>query len=450
MITIADRVTTSYIDRCVAGDRGLVHAMERARARFPAALGRSCGARLLARPMFIAEAEMTACADALMQIFDLLASLPERLFDGDFGRYCRAINIDPGRAALIKRFPGPPTLYGRADMYHDGTSLKLLEYNTDSVIGGTERAEISRLLLEVDAFRDFAAEQELNYVHTGDRVARALRTAAEPVTGGEVPVVALVERDGGLPACMHLVLSFQEMMRRLGLDVVLGEISQLRSKAGRLYLHGKHIDVVLRYFGIEDITASAGAAEAAEPIFRAHEEGKVVLWTTMRSWQIFNKGCLALLSDNRSREVFSRQERNVIDNILPWTRRIIAGDRAVIEQCRGDRSAFVLKPYGGYGGVGVVAGWKVSDREWKEALLEAARHGGHVAQRKVVPRNEPVVNPETGKVEPWSAVWDAYLTPDGYAGSRVRALPAGDHGVINMRSSSASRTAGVFCYPPRG
>jgi hypothetical protein len=450
LISMTDRVTSSYLDRCLAGDRGLLDVMKHARARFPAALAASCGDQLLPRPMFMDQAEMQACADALIRLFDLLVSLPDRLFDGDFGRYCQAINISPRNAALIKRFPGPPALYGRADMYHDGHSLKLLEYNLDSVIGGTERSEISRLLLEVDAFRDFAGEHGLCYVHTGERVAQVLRQAAEPVTGGGTPVVAYVEWDGVLAGYMHLVLSFQEMMKRLGLDLVIGEISQLRSKAGRLFLHGKPVDVVLRYFSIDDITASPRGEDAVEPIFRAHEEGKVVLWTTMRSWQVFSKGCLALLSGSRSRDAFSPQERDLIDSILPWTRALAndAGDcRDVIDQCRDNRDDLILKPYGGYGGVGIIAGWKASDREWKQALLRAARDGGYVVQRRVVPRNEPVVNPATGAVENWLAVWDTYLTPGGYAGSRIRSLPAGDHGVINMKASDASRTTGVFCYP---
>jgi hypothetical protein len=448
---MTDPLTRNYIDRCLAGDRGLLDVMKHARVLFPEALGASCGEQLLPRPMFIGQSEMIGFANALIRLFDLLVSLPGRLFDGNFSRYCQAIGIDPRKAALIKRFHGSPALYGRSDMYHDGHSLKILEFNIDSVIGGTERAEISRLLLEVDAFRHFADEHGLWYVHTGERLARVLREAAEPVSGGDTPVVGYLEWDGGLlPGYMHLVLSFQEMMKRLGLDVVLGEISQVRSKAGRLFLHGKRLDVVLRYFGIDDITASAHGEDAVEPVFRAYEEGKVALWTTLRSWQVFNKGCLALLSDTWSQEAFSPEEREFIDSILPWTR-TLAKDSSnypdIIGQCRDNRDDLILKPYGGHGGAGIIAGWKVSDGEWKDALLQAGREGGYVVQRRVVPRNEPVVNPVTGAVENWSAVWDVYLTPDGYAGSRVRALPAGDHGVINMRSSDASRTAGVFCYP---
>ncbi len=447
---MADSLTRNYVDRCLAGDRGLLDVVKHARDLFPEALDASCGEHLLPRPIFVGQSEILSCADALIRLFDLLASLPDRLFDGDFSRYCHALGIDPRQAALIKRFPGRPTMYGRADMYHDGHSFKLLEFNIDSVIGGTERAEISRLLLEVDAFRRFADEHGLWYVHTGERLARILRQAAGPVNGGDSPVVGYVEWDGGLvPEYMHLGLSFQEMMKRLGLDVVIGEISQVRSKAGRLFLHGKPVDVVLRYFGLDDITASPQGEDAVEPIFRAYEEGQVALWTTLRSWQVFNKGCLALLSDAGSRQAFSPAEREFIDAILPWTRALATDSddyHDIIYQCLDNRNEFLLKPYSGHGGVGIIAGWKVSDPEWKDALLQASREGGYIVQRRVIPRNEPVVNPVTGKLENWSAVWDVYLTPDGYAGSRIRALPADDHGVINMRSSDAARTAGVFCY----
>jgi hypothetical protein len=444
-----DPVTSNYIDRCLSGDQDLLDAMEHARAHFPRAFEVSCGRRLLPRPMFIGWSEILGRADDLAELLDLMAALPERLFGGDFARYCKAIGIDPRSASLISRFPGGPQLYGRADMYHDGASLKLLEYNIDSGLGGTDRAEISRMLLEVDAFRAFADEHNLGYVHTGERIARTLRKAAEPVTASDTPVVAFVEADGGLPEYMHLVLSFQEMMRGLGLDVLIGEISQVRSDGGRLSLHGKPVDVVLRYFSPEDIVTSPGGEESVEPIFRAHEEGKVVLWTSMRSWQVFNKGCLALLSDIRSRAAFSSREIELIDSILPWTRALTddgSDGKDLIEYCRDNRQDLILKPFGGYGGAGIIPGWETPDREWRDALQTVRIHG-YVVQRKVVPRHEPVIDPDTRTVETWCAVWDAFLTPEGYAGSHIRALPASAGAVINMGAHGAARTTGIFCYP---
>jgi hypothetical protein len=44
-------------------------------------------------------------------------------------------------------------------------------------------------------------------------------------------------------------------------------------------------------------------------------------------------------------------------------------------------------------------------------------------------------------------VWDCFLTPDGYAGSHIRALPAGGGAVIGMGVTAAARTTGIFRFP---
>lgn len=453
---MTDFVTRSYIEQCLNGNSGLLHAMADASARFPEAFNASCGNRLLPRPFFIGETEILDFADDVVRLFDLLVSVPDRLYGGDLGAYCQTLGIDARRAAVMTRMQGRPALYGRADLYHDGTSFKLLEFNLGSELGGTDRAEISRLLLEVDAFRDFANEHRLGYVHTGQQVARALRAAAEPVTGGRDPVVAFVESDGGLPEYLHLVLSFQEMMQRFGIEVLLGEVGQVRSRNGHLFLHGRQVDVVLRYFTANEIVADPDGERAVEPILRAHEEGKVVLWTTMQSAIHANKGCLALLSDARCRGVFSPEEAAVVDRVLPWTRRLedavvdVDGESVDLhEYCREERERLILKPRANFGGKGIVVGWQETDHSWKEELL-ACRQSGYIVQQRVQPRREPVVDPATGAGEDWVAAWDVFLTPEGYAGSHIRALPADDGAIVGMGASPRCRTTGIFTYPGGG
>jgi hypothetical protein len=92
-----------------------------------------------------------------------------------------------------------------------------------------------------------------------------------------------------------------------------------------------------------------------------------------------------------------------------------------------------------------VVGWEKTDHEWKEALASCGE-GRYVAQERVRPRREPVVDPQTGVVSDWVAAWDAFLTPDGYAGSHIRALPAGEGSIIGMGATPAARTTGVFYY----
>ncbi|MBV7696588.1 hypothetical protein [Streptomyces sp. TRM70350] len=439
---MTDQVTTAYNEQCLNGNTDLLHAM--ADAQFPPLFHESCGHRLLPRPFFIDETRMRAFADDIRSVFDLLTQLPTRLFDGDLGAYCDALGIPPRQAALMRRFAdAEPVPYGRADIYHDGTSFKLLEFNVGSELGGADRAEIQRALLGVPAFRAFAEEHRLSYVHTGERIADALRAAAAPLTGGADPVVALVEGDGGLAPYLHLVRSFQEMMRGLGIDLRIGEVGQVGEKDGRLHLDGAPLDVVLRYFSPAQIARTPGAEEAVEPILRAHEEGRVVLFTTFQSSLYANKGCLALLSDERSRDAFTMAERDLVDRVLPWTRELTP---ALVEHCREHREQLIVKPRGDFAGTGIHAGWELGDRDWARVLDSCAGHG-FVAQERVVPRREPVVSPRTGRVEDWMAAWDVFLTPGGYAGSHIRALPYGDSAVVGMGANPACRTSGPFLAP---
>src|SRR5882757_1494842 len=145
--TVTDRVTDTYLRRSLDGDRGLLDAIDN--APFGPAFLAANGGQLLPRPLFVAEDTMVRFSVDLSEFFDLLTSLPRRLFDGDVAAYCAALGMEKQRAAILSRYPGKPTKYGRVDAYHDGDSLRLLEFNIGSALGGIDRAEIGRILLRV-------------------------------------------------------------------------------------------------------------------------------------------------------------------------------------------------------------------------------------------------------------------------------------------------------------
>src|SRR5690606_26488283 len=97
-----------------------------------------------------------------------------------------------------------------------------------------------------------------------------------------------------------------------------------------------------------------------------------------------------------------------------------------------------------YGGAGIVAGWETGEREWRQALETVG--AGAIVQQRVIPRQEPVVDPETGSLQQWQAAWGLFVTPRGYAGTYARALPAGEASVIGITANPKTRTAGVFTY----
>ncbi|MEU5219194.1 hypothetical protein AB0G79_23760 [Streptomyces sp. NPDC020807] len=445
----ADGVTERYLRDCLAPDSRLLTAMSD--AELPPLLAADSGQRLFPRPLFVEEAQVRAFADDISGVFDLFSSLPSRLFGGDLERYCAALSIGERRTRMITRLGGvTPPRYGRADMYHDGTAFRLLEFNIASELGGIERSgELPRLLLEVEAFARFAKEHDLAYTDTGRMVADTLRTAGAEVASGREPVIALLEAPGGLGSYGGAWRAFEELMRGFGLDFHIGEISDVRAEGDRIVLDGRRLDVILRCFSADEMLEQPDGEALLEPVHRAVEAGTLVLWTPMESNLFNNKGCFAMVSDPRFQADFTDAERALVERVVPWTRAIggtVGRDTGALpDEFMDLREELILKPNALYGGAGIVAGWEVDEASWRRAL-ESVDAAGAIVQRRVTPRHEPVIDPETGRPERWQAAWGMFLTPQGYAGTYARALPADESAVIGIGSNARTRTAGVFTY----
>jgi hypothetical protein len=413
-------------------------------ATYPSAFESAYGSVLLDRPLFVDDRRVRRFADDLATIFRLLVALPARLFHGSLDGYCAAAGIEPRLARLMTRgATGSPPLIARSDAYDDGRDLRLLELNCGTELGGYAFSEMSRALLDVPAFRTFAEENALGYVDTVEHVAALLRDVAAPVAAGDRPVVMLLETTGGIEAHPGF-RAVQEAMCRHGIDFLLGEVQDVRTRDGKLTLDEKPIDVAMRFCAAGEILECPYGEGVLEPVIRAHEDGKTILFTTLENSLFASKGGLALLSDERNRSAFSDEEIQVIDRVIPWTR-VLVDDAELLERCRAERESFVLKPCVGWGAVGTVVGRTVTDEEWVQAL--AARSDGlSVVQRLVTPVLEDVCDAVTGEIGRWSANWGVFVTEAGYAGAFARALKPTD-GTIVAFSNNETRATCVFSSP---
>ncbi|MEV5606725.1 hypothetical protein [Streptomyces sp. NPDC052225] len=439
-----DEVTERFVRECLTPGSALRTAVRD--AAYPPVFAHCWGERMLQRPLFAPESEVRAFAADLDAFVTLLESVPRRLFGGDLARYCDHLGIEPERAAVLRRFAvGSLVRYGRADVYHDGTGFRLLEINMASNLGGADRGEMQRALEDVPAFRAFARENGLGHVHTGERLRAALAAARPAGLGGpdgDAPRHAVICGRGGLAAYGHLLRGFTEMMARLGLPFALGELDDVEERDGRVLLHGAPVDVALRFFNVDDVCWDRRSRDRADLLFRAHEEERLLLWSPINGSLFSNKGTLALLSDPALRPTLTAAEAAVVDRVLPSTFLLTPGS---VAYCREHRADLILKPLRDFGGKGIVAGWRLDDREWRTVLEESPeRH--YVVQHRVVPAAEPVVCPDSGRAEDWHAVWGMFFTPDGYAGTDVRAAPVAHSAVINYGANPQVRTGCVFTY----
>ncbi|MEU7169460.1 hypothetical protein AB0A70_33195 [Streptomyces morookaense] len=428
-----NEATTRYLELCRTDRSGLGNAV--ARADLPVPLR---DARLLARPLFADEPALQAAADDLLSLFGVLASLPDRLFDGDLAAYWAAVGGEPGLVPLLRRWAPeqPRARFGRADLHRGEHGFSLLEFNVGGGVGGFELGELPRTLLATEDFARFAAEHALRHVRTGEHVAATLRAVAPRPS----PVVALVCAPGALARYRRPLAPTAEVLRTHGLDVLLGELGEVKENGGKLFVGRARVDVVLRYFAVDE---TDGCEDGLDAIVRTERAGNAVLWTGLDSTLLSNKGALALLSDPRCDAVLSAQERRLTDRILPWTRMLTP---ALVDRCVAEREHLVLKPCRGFAGTGVVAGWTCPEPEWAGIVHRHAGRG-YVVQRRAVPCPEPVVDPATGAAEDWIPVWGIFVTPHGYGGNAIRAQRATGGGVIGYSADTATRATVAFGCP---
>ena len=404
---MSNRVTAEYL-----ADDGFAGIMDE--VALPPAFRAAHGDRLLPRPFFLAERVATALADDLTACYELLLSLPGRLFDGDVPRYAAAWGMPPWVVELMTG--ARPPLHGRADLYRVGEEFKLLEFNVGSQLGGADLGAVPRALLEVEAFQDFARSWDIGHVDPVERLVRAIGVDSR---------VAVLEAGGALAKYAKGFASLAESYSRHGLHAEFGELHEVTERGGWAYLNGTRIDVVLRFF----------APTSDDVLRRAH---RTVVHTPLDSYLYGNKGALSMLSQHRA--AFTTDELALVDRLLPWTRFL---DADTAEHCREHRADVILKSCGEFAGVGIFAGWQYDDATWAEILAECAGLP-FVVQERVTPTPERM----HGSTVDWTATWGVFVTEEGYAGANIRALPADGSAVVSYGGDSATKVTGVLTYGP--
>lgn len=400
------------------------------------------GSRLLSRPLFLPESALRQVAADLRTVIDLVTSLPDRLYGGDRRRLCEELGMDARATDLACAVPpgaGTP-LYARPDLYFDGTGFRLLELNAGSELGGVDWSAINEGYLRLPQFRAFAEEHGLGFVDTGREIATYLRRLAAPVTGGADPVVALTDISKNITRYRAWYESFVHHMAARGIDMRITHIADLVERDGRLHVDGTPVDVVMRYFTLEEFCAEPRAEEWLAPVLRAQDKGTVVFFASFDHGITANKGNLALVSQLRDEGRLSAAEAAAVDRVLPWTRRLTPD---LLPHCRQERQHLVVKPGSGSSGDGVTIGWEVDEEQWAAALTAAALDGRFVAQERVDGALEVV--PDGDGTSQWLPVWGVFVFEQGYAGTFMRASRAGAGSVINEATGAAFTCS--FTYP---
>ena len=376
---------------------------------------------------------------AAESVLALVKSIPQRFFDSDpekMSRYYRT------STDMVKYF-----LYGvddlhiadmlaRGDWVVSPQGLKILEYNVATNTAGWESDLYQLMYLESPPTRRFVQEHHVNFQksafvrslvrHMIDAVQRRFKNH-EPIN----IAVVVPQYDPQAPTSLrenHVAATFAAVLKEdypgLAGSVVFCDFPHLDVKDGRVYLGEKRIHAVHE---------SSGGIVPME-IVGSFAQNNVCLFNGPATWIFSNKSNLALLSTHRESDLFTDEEREIIDRYIPWTRLI---EDHLQEFVLSHKDRLVIKPNIGYGGKETYIGANTDDREWGELIRKALETGDWIAQEYVESHSYWYQTGERGGAR-HHAVWGLFVFGRRFAGSWVRVLPQ-EHsrGVINCSRGAA-------------
>jgi glutathionylspermidine synthase len=437
MRSIADR----FNDRIRATPRASATAMSALQARIhrDQILQIIDDTEILPRPGFLLASEKASVERDVRQLMDLMMAVPDRLFGGDAAAMCDAIGLGPvERAAVLATWEDREITMGRADLLRDEAGFKLLELNINSATGGLENADLARAMSDIPFFREFMEEEHLAFTDSIDGVAAAMGEAARRRGLGARPTVAVVD--------WHTTYAqFERRLKRLaclfvehGFDAFACDVRDLELEGGRLVARGRPVDILYRFFLLDDLRDSP---LDLEPILAAHRAGSIILAMGFIAELVGNKATLAFLTDPAHRDRLTADERALVARLIPQTRLLDPELRDLVIERQQD---VVLKPVMGFGGYGVLTGWTASKITW-EAEVDRILTGPvrYVVQDRVRPLAEemPRFTPDGARWQRDIVNWGIFLASGCYNGAFIRALGESGPAVINLLQGAAVGTA---------
>ncbi|NEC86718.1 ATP-grasp domain-containing protein [Streptomyces sp. SID12501] len=403
------------------------------------------GGKALNRPVFLATADRQSLEADLNGLFELLTTIPVRLFGGDRRAFAEAVGMTPTQIDLVMRGAGlrMPAM-SRADMYREPGGFKLMELNTGSSLGGWQMGEFSRPAAGNKAFRAFTDAEGLVHPDPIGRITDVLRTEAADAgfTLPARPVLALTEWPDGYDYTKPWLDFVVPDWLRHGFDTVVCSLAEFDYRDGVPYIHGRKVDVVYRIFLPGEMADEQRSYDLVDPLLDAVSKGHTFLFAGLDCELYGNKGSLAMLSDERNRGAFSPAEHQLIDRILPWTR--FLRDESVqregesvdlVPYVLAHKDRLALKPTLLYGGVGVVPGWSVGQEEW-ESHIRGAVGGPYVVQERVLPVAERFVAEDGLGFERMVVAYGVLMVGGDYAGMLVRGTPDSGVGIVSMSNGA--------------
>ncbi len=288
-------------------------------------------------------------------------------------------------------------IVSRLDAFHSKDGLKYVEFNTDSPAGAAYADITEELFFEQGYLYPMMKQFRFRRTYRIELLVRALLSAYRDFGLGEAPRVVITDWEGVNTASEFGVI--QDFLERCGVPAVIADPRKLDWKDGRLYADGVPVNMVYRRVILRELLQKQ---EECRGLIRAAEEGNTCIVNPFCTVIPGTKDVCHFVYSPEFRKAISNEEFETIQSFIPWTCHV--GPEKVefegrswypVDLALEKRDQFVLKPAGGYGGVGVYAGNKTPQDVWEKALEDVGEESWVLQQYTSIPEEPfPVFSPD--------------------------------------------------------
>ncbi len=386
------------------------------------------------RPHFLTRRQYDLLCDQSQILVSALDKVAEAMLSEPLLLNRIGLNAREQSLALIPPGYSMPAINTRLDAFVRGDQIKFVEYNAENPSSLTDQAGLNQVLFEIRALQSLAERYRMQQFTPVDRLLDSLLVTYKEWGGAGLPNIAIVDW-ANLPTSHEFIL-LRNYLVGCGIPTIICTPDEIEYSNGKLRRGEFRIDLVYKRIVIHEFLSHY---DDAHPLLRAYADRAVCLVNPFRCKILHKKACFELLTDEGSQQWFTNKELEVINNCVPWTRRVF--DRKTIyrgqeidllDHLRRHRAEFILKPNDDYGGHGIFFGNRLNDANWDDALQQALG-GDYVAQERLELETEqfPIFNERDWALRPMFVDTNPFIFRGQVHGAMVR---LSDSPIVNVTS----------------
>lgn len=340
------------------------------------------------RPHFVTEADWKLVTERCEIIWNTLQKVKDAAIGNDelldelgiTGIERELVEIDPKYEQVS------PT--ARLDSFLTDDTYSYVELNGESPAGIAYADSATAIFEEMAVMRKFKERYNVRGLEGRPKMLEVLLNCYEEYLGekpDKKPVIAIVDLKD-LPTQKEFEL-FRDYFESEGYTSIICSPDELEFTDGKLRYKGVVIDLVYRRLLVTEYLPIMASQSALVDAYRA---GAVCMANSFRSKLVHKKAIFAVLTNERYRHLFDKEELAAIRAHIPWTRKFrtekteyYGEEIDLVEWTRMNQSKLVLKPNDDYGGQGIYIGWASTVEEWFEAINKGLENGDYLIQERV-------------------------------------------------------------------